>query len=41
MDLFTQGALGSALPQAVASPDQLRSAALVGFLSGLALTLKL
>ena len=36
MDPFTQGALGLALPQAVASPDQLRSAALVGFLSGLA-----
>ena len=36
MDPFTQGALGAALPQSVASSKQLRSAALVGAISGIA-----
>ncbi|HAK51752.1 MAG TPA: metal-dependent hydrolase [Gammaproteobacteria bacterium] len=36
MDPFTQGALGAALPQSVASSKQLRSAALVGAISGMA-----
>ena len=36
MDPFTQGALGAALPQSIASSKQLKSAALVGAISGMA-----
>ena len=36
MDPFTQGALGAALPQSIASSQQLKSAALVGAISGMA-----
>nr|WHW29746.1 putative metal-dependent hydrolase [uncultured bacterium] len=36
MDPVTQGALGAALPQSIARPQQLRVAALVGMLAGMA-----